>query len=74
MKNVTLSADESLIDAARNRARSTGTTLNDEFRRWLADYAHPCDPVDTMLAVIKELQTKADTGGRRFSRDERNER
>ena len=39
MKNITLSADEHHIEAARQRARSEHTTLNDAFRRWLADYA-----------------------------------
>ena len=38
MKNITLSADESLIDAARRRAASEQTTLNAQFRIWLADY------------------------------------
>ena len=35
MKNVTLSADESLIEAARKRASSEDTTLNEQFRQWL---------------------------------------
>ena len=38
MKNITLSADESLIDAACRRAASEQTTLNAQFRIWLADY------------------------------------
>lgn len=39
MKNITFSADERLIEQARNRALRDGCTLNQEFRRWLADYA-----------------------------------
>ncbi len=39
MKNITLSADENLIEKARNRAQSHNTTLNAEFRRWLEQYA-----------------------------------
>ena len=39
MKNITLSADEGLIEAARERARAEHTTLNEQFRLWLADYA-----------------------------------
>ena len=38
MKNITLSADDKLIEAARSRARSEQTTLNEQFRRWLAEY------------------------------------
>lgn len=39
MKNITFSADERAIEAARARARAAGTTLNEVFRDWLADYA-----------------------------------
>jgi len=39
MKNITLSAEERLIEAARERARTENTTLNDQFRLWLASYA-----------------------------------
>ena len=39
MKNVTLSADDSLIEQARALARLRGTTLNGEFRKWLASYS-----------------------------------
>ena len=39
VKNITLSADEGLIEAARRRAAAERTTLNAEFRMWLAEYA-----------------------------------
>lgn len=74
MKNITLSADDSLIEAARERARSEHTTLNEEFRRWLADYARRSDRADQGMAVITRLQSYVRTGGRRFTRDEMNER
>ena len=32
MKNITLSADDKLIEAARERARAEQTTLNEQFR------------------------------------------
>ena len=38
MKNVTLSAEEELIEQARQIARAKHTTLNQAFREWLADY------------------------------------
>ena len=38
MKNITLSADAALIEAAREKARADHTTLNEQFRRWLEDY------------------------------------
>ena len=38
MKNVTLSADENLIEQARLIARSQRETLNAAFRKWLLQY------------------------------------
>jgi hypothetical protein len=74
MKNITLSTDENLIEAARRRAQAEHTTLNEQFRKWLESYTHRANRADTALAVIKELQAKARTGGRKFSRDEMNDR
>jgi hypothetical protein len=39
MKNITFTADESLIEAAREQARADQTTLNEQFRQWLEPYA-----------------------------------
>ena len=73
MRNVTLSADAGLIDAARQRAASENTTLNAEFRRWLERYVRHEQAAQAMSAV-RELQARYDTGGRKFTRDEMNER
>ncbi len=73
MKNITLSADEALIEAARAQARADNTTLNEQFRRWLSEYAHK-QKMAQYDAVMKELRGKIDTGGRKFTRDELNER
>ena len=56
MKNVTLSADERLIEAARERARLEKTTLNDAFRRWLADYASVNDRLARYDATMAEVR------------------
>jgi hypothetical protein len=74
MKNITLSADEKLIEAARARARAEHTTLNEQFRRWLADYAQRKQRADEAMATIREMQQHLRTGGRKFTRDEMNER
>ncbi len=74
MKNVTLSAEAHLIEAARARARQEHSTLNEQFRRWLADYAQRQRRADTALAVVDDLQGRLRTGGRKFTRDEMNER
>lgn len=73
MKNVTLTADETLIEAARARARSAQTTLNDEFRRWLADYAGAGSRIERVDTAVSRARGKL-TVGARLSRDERNAR
>jgi hypothetical protein len=74
MKHITLSADEGLIEAARERARAEHTTLNEQFRRWLKDYTRREQQADDAMAVVRELRGKVRTGGRKFTRDEMNER
>jgi len=74
MRNITFSADERLIEAARDRALRERTTLNEEFRRWLEAYALRENRAQAAMATIAELQASLQTGGRRFTRDEMNER
>ena len=74
MKNITLSADEDLIEAARARARAERTTLNEQFRRWLHEYAERQQRADAAAAVMDALAGKLRTGGRKFTREEMNER
>jgi hypothetical protein len=73
MKNITLSADESLIEAARARARSEQTTLNEQFRRWLATYAQTRGRMAHYDAVMLDLRGKVKVG-RCLSRGAMNER
>ncbi len=72
MRNVTLSADEGLIHAACERARAENTTLNEEFRRWLAGYAqgHKAPQVDDTLAALHGRLAV----GRKLTREEMNGR
>jgi hypothetical protein len=73
IKNITLSADEKLIEAARERARAEHTTLNEQFRKWLADYARQKQRMRHYDAVFAELRGKLRVG-RKLTRDEMNER
>ncbi|MGH9417916.1 MAG: hypothetical protein ACRD01_14945 [Terriglobales bacterium] len=73
MKNITLSADEQLIEEARELARSRNKTLNEEFRQWLEDYTGRRHRVDAYREAMKRL-SYVHTGGRKFTRDEMNER
>ena len=77
MKNITLSADERLIAAAREQARRRHTTLNTEFRRWLEQYAAGVDSAEKRRRNYRSLMEElanVSSGGRAFSRDELNER
>ena len=74
MKNITLSADEDLISAARQRAAAEHTTLNEQFRLWLEEYVRRKQQADAAMETIKALQSRISTGGRKFTRDEMNER
>jgi hypothetical protein len=73
MTSITFTADDELIDAARERARRERTTLDEQFQRWLTAYARPRPSVEETMAFLDEL-SYADTGGRKFTRDELNER
>ena len=72
MKNVTLSAEEHLIEQARLVARSQHKTLNAAFREWLEQYASGTGSAEEVDALMKRLRhVKA---GRAFTRDEMNAR
>lgn len=73
VKNITLTADEALIEAARARALQEHTTLNEQFRIWLADYAHPRERLQRYDEVMQQLRGKVKMG-RKLSREEMNER
>jgi hypothetical protein len=72
MKNVTLSADDDLIEQARLVARSQHTTLNAAFREWLQQYTAQTGGAQEFKALMHRLRHVR--AGRRFSRDEMNER
>lgn len=72
LKNITLSADEELIQAARNVAKSENTTLNAGFREWLRQYVNTKSRSRDFDALMRSLQyARTD---KIFTRDELNER
>ncbi len=73
MKNITLSADEHLIAAARQRAAAEHTTLNEQFRGWLTEYARKQEQLRRFDNTVNELRGKLKVG-RKLTRDEMNER
>jgi hypothetical protein len=72
MKNITLSADEQLIEQARLLAKSQHRTLNAVFREWLKQFTAQGGGPQEFDALTKRL--KHVQAGRRFRRDEMNER
>lgn len=75
VRNVTLSADEQLIEQARATARARHTTLNAEFRKWLAGYAaKDREQLARNFDALMKRLSYVNTGGRKFTRDEMNER
>lgn len=74
MRNITLSAEDGLIAEARRRAAAESTTLNEQFRQWLSRYVYREGQADAALRAVRELRSSIATGGRRFTREEMNER
>ena len=77
MKNITLSADDELIEAAREKAKRNKTTLNSEFRLWLKRYTASSKSADRKTQEYRRLMTAlsdVSSGGKHFTREEMNER
>ena len=72
VKNITLSADEDLIERARQVARAQHKTLNAAFREWLVSFTRQSGSVQEFDALMKRLRHI--NAGRHFSRDDLNER
>lgn len=73
MKNITLSADELLIERARQTAQSQHRTLNDAFREWLEQYTSRSGDVEAYRRLMQRLRGRV-VAGRKFTREEMNER
>ena len=71
VRNITLSAEEDLIDRARLRAAHEKTTLNAAFREWLKRYAGRETGSQEYSQLMRRLGHVRSSG--RISRDEMNE-
>jgi predicted transcriptional regulator len=72
MKNITLSADEDLIERARLIAQAHRRTLNAAFREWLMHFTGSEGDAQNYRELMKNMRhIKA---GGHFTRDELNER
>jgi hypothetical protein len=72
VKNITLSADEHLIEEARQVARDQHTTLNAAFREWLTEFSARQTRMQEYDAFMEKMKDfKID---RKYTREEMNER
>ena len=72
VKNITLTADENLIEQARAVARLQHKTLNIAFREWLSQYALQDGAAQEYEALMARLRYARSAGP--YTRDEMNER
>ncbi|MBW0435464.1 antitoxin [Leptospira yasudae] len=72
MKNVTFRADDRLLEKARLRAASERKSLTDVFNEFLKNYSNSVKDVSDYENLLQKLNyVKV---GRKFNRDEMNER
>ncbi len=72
LKNITLSAEQHLIEHAREKAKKSKQTLNALFRQWLIYYLKENGSTTNYEKLMKSLAYSKP--GKHFSRDELNER
>lgn len=74
MKNITLSAPEPLIEAARQQAAAQHSTLNAEFRKWLEAFTQREERSRRAVDIMNKIASYASSDGHKFTREEMNER
>jgi len=72
VQNITLSAEQDLIERARLRAAREKRTLNSAFREWLERYAGDAAGGEKYEQLMKRLRHVRSSG--HYSHDEMNER
>ncbi|MBI5448150.1 MAG: hypothetical protein HY939_05425 [Gammaproteobacteria bacterium] len=72
LKNITLSADEKLLQKSREKALKNKKTLNALFREWLEEYTCENSQCMDYKDLMKQLHYAK--VGKKFSRESLNER
>lgn len=73
MQNITLSADAQVIEAAKRVAVDEHTTLNEQFRLWLAHYAGKKQKLQQFDETLQSLGGKLKVG-KKLTREQMNAR
>ena len=68
--NITLSADEKIINRAHKAAQAMGKCLNQAVRDYLEQLAAGEEGLDAELETLRSLAGRGNSGGKRISRDE----
>jgi hypothetical protein len=72
MRKITFNADKADIELARESARRQDTTLDELFREWLREVAAGQERTQEYRALMES--SRHVHAGRKFTRDEMNER
>ena len=73
MKEITLTAEEALIEEARVAAKYGNTTLDQAFQQWLVEYARRMNRVKEYDALMEQLKGRFSVD-QHYTRDEMNGR
>jgi len=73
-KSITISLADDVIASAERSAREEGTTLDELIHRWLTDYAEGRQSANTAMRTVRDLRSRIDTSGHKFTREEMNDR
>ena len=73
MKAIVVNADERLVELARQCAADEGATLDAKIIEWLEGYTRRRH-AEKAMGHIEEMCRTVRVGGRRFTREEMNER
>ena len=68
--NITLSADEKIIERARKAAQAMGKSLNQAVRDYLEQLAAGEEGLDAEVEALSSLAGRGNSGEQRISRDE----
>ena len=76
MANMTLAIDDALLERARLRAVTEGTSVNGVVREFLERYASARNSGEDLLALMESIadRNRPSRGGRQWTRDDLHDR
>ena len=74
MAEITIRIHDKYLEAVQRKAKAEHTNIHDLVYRWLFDYAGHEVYGEVAIEVIDSMRGRFGTSGRKFTRDEMNER